>query len=57
MISSIAATFKDGCLRGDAENYPDLDYPSIYFSNGFLSTIYEWPKKEDRTPEQIAEFL
>ena len=35
----------------------NLNYVLHFFSNGFISTVYEWLKQQDRTPEEIAEVL
>lgn len=35
----------------------DFHYVVHFFATGFVSTIYEWLKKDDKTPEQIADFL
>ena len=35
----------------------NLNYVLHFFANGFISTVYEWLKQQDRTPEEIAEVL
>ena len=57
MVDSIGETVTRCIKRYGYRKTKELNYLISFFSAGFVSTIYEWLKVKDRTPEQIAGFL
>lgn len=58
MIESVGATVELNIRKyGGLHEKADIHYLINYFSSGFISTIYEWLIRDDKTPEQIAVFL
>ncbi len=58
MIESVSASVEKNIRKyGAIRIKGDIHYLINYFSSGFISTIYEWLIRDDKTPEQIAEFL
>lgn len=58
MTASIGEAVEKNFRRfGNPTNSSDFRYLINFFASGFISTIYEWLQKDDKTPEQIADFL
>lgn len=58
MIESIGNTVKKNIQKhGSRHPVDDSHYLINYFASGFISTIYEWLRLDDKTPMQIAAFL
>jgi len=57
MVDSICNTLKMNNERVGIFDKLDLDYTMNFFANGFIATIYEWLKRDDRTAGEIADFL
>ena len=58
MIESVSRTVEENVQKhGGILIDGDTHYLVHYFASGFISTIYEWLRCGDRTPEQMARFL
>lgn len=58
MIESVSRTVEKNVRRhGGIPVDGDTHYLVYYFASGFISTIYEWLTRDDKTPEQMARFL
>jgi len=57
MVNSICNTLKKNNEQIGLWDKLDLEYTMNFFANGFIATIYEWLKRDDRTAEEIADFF
>lgn len=57
MLTSVEESARNSLYRHGCTKTRELDYMVIFFSAGFINTIYEWLSRGDRQPSQIAAFL
>lgn len=57
MRESLTRTFQESIRSKTTAPWQYQSYATHFFVNGFISTIFEWLKNDDRTPEEIADFL
>ena len=57
MVESIGNTIKKNYQKHVIPKNFNTDFFLTFFAAGFVSTIHEWLKKGNGTPEQVASFL
>jgi AcrR family transcriptional regulator len=57
MQESLTQIYENNLKRNGISLGKDHTYIINYFVTGYLSTIHEWLKNDDRSPEEIAVFL
>jgi AcrR family transcriptional regulator len=55
--SNIRQIDEEGWHRNSRKPLVSPKYSSNFFVSGYIATIYEWLCRDDRTPEQMADFL
>lgn len=57
MAESITKTAEKAIKKHGSSYSSNQEYALNFFANGFISTIYEWLRRDDCTPEEIADVL
>lgn len=57
MVDSISRSLKKNHEQFGTQSKINIDYTANFFANGFIATIHEWLKQDDRTAEEIADFF
>lgn len=57
MVDSISRSLKKNRKQFGTQDNTNIDYTASFFANGFIATIHEWLKQDDRTAEEIADFF
>lgn len=57
LLSSVRRICETTLLRSHVKLPPYLKYIIEFYCNGYVHTIYEWLRRNDRTPEEMATFM
>lgn len=57
MVESISNSVRRNFQKYSFRRTGNVEYLLNFFATGFISTIYEWLKKDDCSPSEIADFL
>lgn len=57
MVESVNNSVRKNFQKYSIHHARNIDYFLNFFAVGFVSTIYEWLKKDDCSPSEMADFL
>lgn len=57
MVESVADTTMRNLRKRSVDNAPNSASSVMFFASGFVTTIHEWLKNDNCSPQEIADFL